>query len=204
MKNQIMTITLLILLSVFIMATCSKASQNKVVPTTETQTYRSVGVVKSVDFDSGKVKVDHEDIPGYMSRMEMNEPVADKKHLEGLKAGDKVEFEILREGAKITFTKFTKVGEVAILDGAEIYKTNCAECHGSIGEGAEKGIPLTSGHALNHSENEYTEQVKNGDGKKMPAFKERLSEVQISGVVKFVREEIQRGAEVKKDHRHHH
>jgi len=204
MKNQIKTITLLIFFSIFITATCSKAPQNIVVQTIETQTYRSVGVVKSVDLDSGKVKVDHEGIPGYMSSMEMNEPVADKKLLDGLKGGDKVEFEILREGSKIKFTKFTKVGEVAVLAGAEIYKTNCAECHGLIGEGAKKGIPLTSGHALNHSENEHIEQVKNGEGKKMPAFKDKLSDEQISAVVKFVREEIQRGAEMNKGHHQHH
>ena len=86
-------------------------------------------------------------------------------------------------------------GEVA--NGGEIYKTNCAQCHGGLGEGAKKGISLLKGHALKHSEAEYIEQIADGDGKKMPAFKDKLSVEQIAAVVKFVREELQK--DVSKD-----
>lgn len=85
----------------------------------ETQTYRSAGMIKGIDIDSGKVTVDHEDIPAYMQAMEMTEPVAEFSLLDGLKPGDKVEFELRREGSTLTFTAFRKVGEVAL--GSEIY-----------------------------------------------------------------------------------
>jgi mono/diheme cytochrome c family protein len=170
----------------------------------EKQTYKSVGVVRSIDTDAGKITIDHEDIPGYMSAMQLNEAVSDAKMLETVKAGDKVEFEIERTGTKIVITKLTKIGEVAITNGGEIYKTNCATCHGGIGEGAGRGISLLKGHALKHSEKEYVEQVMNGEGKKMPAFKDKLSAEQIAAVVKFVREDLQKDIpkEEMSEHKH--
>jgi Cu/Ag efflux protein CusF len=170
----------------------------------ETQTYQAIGVVKSVDPDAGKITIDHEDIPGYMAAMQLNEAVRDAKMLETIKPGDKVEFEIERTGAKIVVTKLTKIGEVAIINGGELYKMNCAECHGDLGEGAAKGISLLKGHALQHSEAEYIAQVTNGEGKKMPAFKDKLTNVQIAALVKFVREDLQKDvpAEEKIPHKH--
>lgn len=168
------------------------------------KTYKSVGVIKKIDAENGKLTIDHEDIPGYMTAMEMNEPVSDKKMLETIKIGDKVEFEIERTGSKLVITKITKVGEVAVLNGAEIYKTNCSECHGEKGEGAKKGISLITGHALDHSETEHITQVTDGESNKMPAFKDKLSTEQIAEVVKFVRNEIQKGAVRKESHSHSH
>ena len=78
-------------------------------------------------------------------------------------------------------------------DGAELYKTNCAACHGTSGEGGKKGIPLVSGHALHHTEADYVEQVKDGKDKKMPAFKDKLSPDEIDAVVKYVRNVVQAG-----------
>lgn len=205
-KYPIKALAITTFLSAFLVSTCSKPTETPVKNKVETQSYKSVGIVKSIDPESGKVQVDHEDIPGYMSPMEMNEAVADKKLLDGLEAGDKVEFEILREGMKITFTKFTKIGEVAILDGAEIYKTSCAECHGSNGEGAKKGIPLTSGHALDHSEADIIRTVANGKAKgkdkEMPAFHDELTNEQIKEVVRFVRDDIQKDLKRDEGHRH--
>ena len=170
----------------------------------EKQTYKAIGVVKSVDTDAGKITIDHEDIPGYMAAMQMNEAVSDAKMLGTIKPGDKVEFEIERTGAKIIITKLTKIGEVVIINGGELYKTNCAVCHGGIGEGAPKGISLLEGHAVSHSEKEYIAQVLNGEGKKMPAFKDKLSAGQIAALVKFVREDLQKdvSAEERSEHQH--
>lgn len=178
---------------------CSTAPMNNAVQLADSQSYRSRGVIRSIDLASGKVVVDHEDIPGYMSPMEMNEPVADLKLLDGLKVGDKVEFSLLREGSKVTYTGFTKTG----VDGTEIYRSNCAECHGGSGEGAKKGIPLKSGHALDHSEAEAIKKVTNGDGNKMPAFREKLTTEQIAAVVSFVRTTIQKDAPASKTKGHH-
>ena len=172
--------------------------------TAETQTYKSIGVVKKVDADAGKITVDHEEIPGYMAAMEMTEAVSDAKMLETVKTGDKVEFELRRTGSNLLITKLTKIGETALLNGGEIYKTSCAECHGGMGEGASKGISFLKAHALKHSEKDYIEQVTNGEGKKMPAFKDKLSAEQIAAVVKFIREELQNKASEAElaEHRH--
>jgi mono/diheme cytochrome c family protein len=158
----------------------------------EAQTYRSIGVVRNIDLDSGKITIDHEEIPGYMAAMEMTEVVSDPKMLETLKIGDKIEFELLRTGAVLVITDLNKIGDSAIVNGGEIYKANCAECHGGMGEGASKGISFLKGHALKHSEKDFIEQVTDGEGKKMPAFKDKLSAEQIAAVVKFVREELQK------------
>src|ERR1700754_126428 len=81
--------------------------------TTEKQTYKAVGVIKSIDMDAGKITIDHEDIPGYMPAMQLNETVSDVKMLDTIKVGDKVDFEIERTGSKIVITKLTKIGEVS-------------------------------------------------------------------------------------------
>lgn len=174
----------------------------------ETQTYRSVGVVKRVDMKESVITVDHEEIPGYMSPMEMTEPVAEPALLELVKAGDKVEFGILRTGSEIKYTSFKKIGEVAFVNGADIYIANCAECHGAKGEGAETGIPFTSGHALDHSEADFVRTVTDGKAKKknkeMPPYRDELTTEQIATVVRFIREEIQKGIEKPKRHGHSH
>jgi Cu/Ag efflux protein CusF len=172
--------------------------------TVEKQTYKSVGIIKNADTENGKLTIDHEDIKGYMSAMEMNESVSDKVMLHLVKIGDKVEFEIERTGERIVITKLNKIGEVTAINGTEIYKTNCASCHGTNGEGSKKGIPLTSGHALHHSETEHIKQVTDGEGKKMPAFKDKLSTDQITEVVKFVRNEIQKDSVREDSHSHSH
>lgn len=144
-------LTVSIAIATFIFACTNQEALKPVSPNTDIQTYKSVGVVKKIDLENGKLTVDHEDIKGYMQPMEMTEPVKDKAMLEIVKIGDKIDFEIERIGSNITFTKLTKIGEVAVINGAEIYKTNCASCHAEKGEGTKKGIPLTSGHALHHS-----------------------------------------------------
>ncbi len=115
--------------ALLIMSSCARSpnSNNSTAASPDTQTYSSTGVIKAVDVDGGKVTVDHEDIPGYMSAMQMTEQVADQAILNGLKAGDKVEFEILRTGSKVVFTKFTKIGEVAVVNGREVFETNCGK-----------------------------------------------------------------------------
>ncbi len=208
MKNHIKLFAVLIFSIGFFAFACQPNNEaNKTISlaqSEEKQTYKSVGVVRSIDTAAGKITIDHEDIAGYMSAMQMNEAVSDVKMLETVKAGDKVEFEIERSGAKIIVTKLTKIGEVAFINGGEIYKMNCAECHGGIGEGAAKGISLLKGHALNHSESEYIKQVMNGEGKKMPAFKDKLSAEQIAALVKFVREDLQKDIPEEERAKHKH
>jgi Cu(I)/Ag(I) efflux system periplasmic protein CusF len=200
MKTLILTIALAFLFG------CQANRQTSLVTTNtvDKQTYKSIGAIKKIDAENGKITIDHEDIKGYMSAMEMNESVSDKAMLDSVKIGDKVEFEIERAGSKIVITKITKIGEVAVLNGAEIYQTNCASCHGANGEGAKKGIPLISGHALHHSETEHIKQVTDGEANKMPAFKDKLSAEQIAEAVKFVRNNLQKDVKREDSGKHLH
>jgi Cu/Ag efflux protein CusF len=172
--------------------------------TVDKQIYKAVGVIKKIDAENGKITVDHEDIKGYMPAMEMDFSVKDKSLIESAKVGDKIDFEIERTGEKLVITKINKIGEVAVLSGAEIYKTNCAECHGDKGEGTKKGIPMISGHALHHTEAEHIKQVTDGEGEKMPAFRDKLSAEQIKAVVDFVRSDLQKNPKRDDSHKHKH
>jgi Cu/Ag efflux protein CusF len=186
------------LIIAFILASfaCNSSSKSENVAK---QTYRSVGVVKASDKDKSEITIDHEDIPGLMSAMTMDFPLADKNLLKTVKIGDKIEFELERKASEVFVTRIKKIGEVAkeISDG-EIYKTNCAKCHGETGEGVEdKGISFLKGHALDHTEKDFIRQVTFGEEDEMPAFKDKLTEKEIADVVKYVREVIQSKADPK-------
>ncbi len=82
----------------------------------------------------------------------------------------------------------------------EIYADECATCHKENGEGGsvkldEKRINVPSfkkGHALTHTDEEFAKQIAvGGDG--MPAFKDKLTPEQINLLVKYVRQQFQRG-----------
>jgi mono/diheme cytochrome c family protein len=82
----------------------------------------------------------------------------------------------------------------------EIYADECATCHRENGEGGpvktdEKRINVPSfkkGHALSHTDEEFAKQIAvGGDG--MPAFKDKLTPEQINLLVKYVRQQFQRG-----------
>ncbi len=171
----------------------------------EKKIFKSTGVVKKIDLEKGEITIDHEDIPGLMSAMTMDFPVADKKLLESVKTGDKVEFELEKNAEKMTVTSLKKIGEVAQINAGEIYKTSCAKCHGGQGEGVEgKGISFLKGHALDHPEEDFIKQVTFGEEGEMPAFKDKLSEAEIKAVVKYVRDELQSKADPKDKVSHEH
>lgn len=205
MKNYYkLTVTIIFLFAVFSFACANQGALISASPTIGIQTYKSKGVVKKINAETGELTIDHEDIPGYMSAMEMTKAVKDKGVLETVKVGDEIEFEIERTGSTIVFSQTSKNEQTAVTGGAKIYKENCAQCHGVKGAGTKKGIPLISGHALHHSEAEYIEQVTNGEGKKMPAFKDKLSDEEIADVVKFVRTELQKSKKRTGGHKHSH
>lgn len=205
MKNYFkLTVTLIFSFAVFSFACVNQGTLITASPTIGIQTYKSKGIVRKINAETGELTVDHEDIPGYMSAMEMTEPVKDKAMLENVKVGDEIDFEIERIGSTVFYSQTSKNGQTADAGGAKIYKENCAECHGAKGAGTKKGIPLISGHALHHSEAEYIEQVTNGEGKKMPAFKDKLSDEEIAEVVKFVRTNLQKSKKRTGGHKHSH
>jgi mono/diheme cytochrome c family protein len=79
-----------------------------------------------------------------------------------------------------------------------IYAKECASCHGETAEGKTvevegkkiKAPPLRSGHALNHSDKDFSQQItKGGDG--MPAFEKKMSAKEIEDMIRFIRKEFQ-------------
>jgi cytochrome c6 len=77
-------------------------------------------------------------------------------------------------------------------DGAATFKAKCAMCHGadgsaSTGMGKSMGLkPLGSAEVQKMSDADMTALVTNGKGK-MPAFKGKLSDDEVSAVVKYVK-----------------
>ena len=71
---------------------------------------------------------------------------------------------------------------------ADLYKTKCAMCHGADGSGkAAMGTkPLGSADVQKMSDADLTGAITNGKGK-MPAYKGKLTDAQISGMVSYIR-----------------
>ena len=80
----------------------------------------------------------------------------------------------------------------AAAGGADIYKAKCAMCHGADGSGhtgmgKSMGLkPLSSPDVQNVSDADLTALITDGKGK-MPAYKGKLSDADISAVVKYIR-----------------
>ena len=78
------------------------------------------------------------------------------------------------------------------------YAKHCETCHGPEGnggtpevEGRKIKVPsLKAGHALKHSDDDFVEQITEGE-EEMPAFKDKLSPDEINMLVKFIRVEFQ-------------
>ena len=68
--------------------------------------FHGVGAITGMDAASGEVSIDHEDIPGLMSAMEMEYRARPAKILEGLKRGDKVAFDL--DGKTLTILGIRK------------------------------------------------------------------------------------------------
>ena len=75
--------------------------------------------------------------------------------------------------------------------GADTFKAKCAMCHGadgsaSTGMGKSMGLkPLGSAEVQKMSDADMSALITNGKGK-MPAFKGKLTDAQVSDVVKYV------------------
>jgi mono/diheme cytochrome c family protein len=190
------------LLVCFAAVSCSKSVSNET--SGEKKVFNSTGVIKAIDLNALKITIDHQDIPGYMATMEMSFTLANAAVADGIAVGDKVAFVLERADGKVKLTRMSKIVETAAANGAELFASNCAECHGAKGEGAKKGIPLISGHALAHTEEEYVQQVVNGKANKMPSFREKLNDEQVAAIVKYVRTVIQAAAtdEQRTEHKH--
>ena len=71
-------------------------------------THKGVGVVVEVDAAKGRIKINHEEIAGYMDAMTMWFRVKDKAMLEGIAPNDRVEFTITEMDAGDVLTELKK------------------------------------------------------------------------------------------------
>jgi mono/diheme cytochrome c family protein len=114
-----------------------------------------------------------------------------KRHLEFIQAGVPVEYRSLRS----PYPQAPKVIE----DGGDLYRSNCAGCHGTDGRGdGNAGLDLVPSPALlarlmdvQGSVDEYLlwSIAEGGQpfGTAMPAYKDRLTEDQIWQIVAYMR-----------------
>ena len=79
-------------------------------------------------------------------------------------------------------------------DPAALFKAKCAACHGPDGSGATPtgkamGTPdLRSDEVQKQTDAQLIESTANGKGKKMPAYKGKLTDDQIKQLVGYIRE----------------
>ncbi len=75
----------------------------------------------------------------------------------------------------------------AAQSAADTYKTSCAGCHGADGSKSMMGAkPLNGAEVQAMSDADLNAAITNGKGK-MPAYKTKLTDAQISGLVKYIR-----------------
>ena len=78
------------------------------------------------------------------------------------------------------------------------YTKNCEPCHGPNGEGGPVKVDnkqikvpsLKSDHAIKHTDDQIAKMITNGE-EAMPAFKDKMSQAEISDMVKYVRTHFQ-------------
>ena len=83
-----------------------------------------------------------------------------------------------------------KADPVPGVDGAGLYVAQkCVGCHGPDGKGKVKGVPdFTSAEwQKKESNDDLIRQIKNGEPPKMPAYKDKLSDVEIKALVGHIR-----------------
>lgn len=71
--------------------------------------YKVKGKVVEVNFEKGRIKIDHEKIEGFMDAMTMWFHTKDPAILEGLAPGDAVEFTILDAETELLLTEIHKI-----------------------------------------------------------------------------------------------
>jgi Cu/Ag efflux protein CusF len=96
--TQMKTVTLyaLLLAVVCINGACARRDSEPEGPAAAVQnkSYPGVGTITHFDSKMLMIEIDHEDIKGLMPAMQMQFHLKDKRLLEGLKVGDRIEFTV--------------------------------------------------------------------------------------------------------------
>ena len=74
----------------------------------QTDSYRGVGVVKSLNPKLPGIEIDHEDIAGLMPAMQMEFPVTDGALLNGIAVNDRIDFTIENGTGEMRVTAIKK------------------------------------------------------------------------------------------------
>ena len=82
------------LIAVFVFCGCSKKDNGGPAEAVQTHSYHGVGTVTNLDPKVPMIEIDHEDIQGLMPAMEMQFRLKDKSLLDGIKIGDRIEFDV--------------------------------------------------------------------------------------------------------------
>lgn len=193
--------TILVFLSgaLFLFSACNKQVEEAGQPTPiQSPSYSAVGLITEINESEKTLGINHEEIKGLMPEMEMEFRSPANSTLDSNLIGRMIDFTVEKKGDDYLVSGFRVSVE---LNPKEKYLENCARCHGEFGEGRLKGIPFTKGHALSHSEEEFIETVTNGK-KKMPSFRDELSDREIKWIVRYVRKVLQRGLTATEKHIH--
>ena len=79
-------------------------------------------------------------------------------------------------------------------DAATLFKAKCAACHSADGSGSgsmgkQLGVTdLRADAVQKQTDAQLNDSITNGKGKKMPAYKGKLTDDQIKGLVGYIRE----------------
>jgi mono/diheme cytochrome c family protein len=88
---------------------------------------------------------------------------------------------------------FLLVAPLRAQDAPALYKSKCAACHapdgtGNSPTGKSLGVTdLTSADVQKQTDAQLTDSIANGKGKKMPAYKGKITDDQIKGLVGYIR-----------------
>jgi len=107
----------LVILLLILLSSCNKSTGTAAPPkvtgpaaAVATNSYTGEGKVIAMDPKRPSIEIDHQEIKGLMPAMKMEFYVKDKTMLNGLKAGDLIDFSIDNGVGGIVITKITKKG----------------------------------------------------------------------------------------------
>jgi mono/diheme cytochrome c family protein len=107
-------------------------------------------------------------------------------------------FSIARALFTFAATILTLAASARAQDAPALFKARCSVCHGADGSGNSAmgktlGAPdLHSEAVQKQTDAQLIDAITNGVGKKMPAFKDKLTDAQIKNLVGYIRDLVRK------------